>query len=223
MGSPTTEVGRKGDEVQVAVTITRGFWMKATEVTQAEWVEAFGTNPSRFKCGDECPVENVSWVDAVRYVNFLSTREGLPPCYSSDGAEFYGLDCHGYRLPTEAEWEYAARADMQNGAWEPLDVAAWFKGNSDKRTQPVAQKAANRWGLYDMLGNVWEWVHDVYDAERRRRTIVDPRGPDSGMAKVARGGGWESPTRHVRFAARRSINLRSALHDVGLRPVRTIP
>jgi formylglycine-generating enzyme required for sulfatase activity len=142
MGSPSGEEGRDSDEKQHRVRITRGFYLKATEVTQGEWEAVMGSNPSSFKsCGKTCPVENVSWNDAVTYLNKLSDRERLPRCYDASGT-FVGLSCKGYRLPTEAEWEYAARAGTTGavyaGTWDikgknnapALGPIAWYGGNS---------------------------------------------------------------------------------------------
>jgi formylglycine-generating enzyme required for sulfatase activity len=175
MGSPTGEEGRGNDESQHSVTITRAYCMKATEVTQGEWQAVMRSNPSQDAagCGMNCPVEQVSWDYAVDYANAMSRSEGLPECY--DGTTFIGLDCKGYRLPTEAEWEYAARAGTTAATYGNLDSVAWTTaathGIFDQRPwsermmgtiHPVRQKQPNAWGLYDMLGNVWEWTGDWY-------------------------------------------------------------
>jgi formylglycine-generating enzyme required for sulfatase activity len=191
MGSPANESGRDSDEVQHQVTLSRDFWLKATEVTQGEWRALMGSNPSRFSaCGDACPVEQVSWSDAVDYVNALSRSVGLAECYGGSGWDrtFVGLSCRGFRLPTEAEWEYAARAGTTGERYGPLDAIAWYEGNSGGRTQPVRGKQANAWGLYDMIGNVWEWTHDWYGAYGGAAT--DPVGPGTGSFRVDRGGGY---------------------------------
>jgi formylglycine-generating enzyme required for sulfatase activity len=157
MGSPESEEGRDDDETQHPVTITRAYCMKATEVTQGAWQAVMGSNPSEFKnCGASCPVEQVSWGDAVGFANALSRREGLQECYA--GSTFTGLTCTGYRLPTEAEWEYAARAGtttatyagdlMDSGcptvltgaggfpAGTTLDALAWYRCNSNSAAPP---------------------------------------------------------------------------------------
>jgi len=217
MGSPRTEPGRKEDERQHRVRITRGFWMGETEVTQGQYRAVMGGNPSHFKnCGDDCPVEEVSWEDAVRYANALSKRAGLTPCYENSGwyARFRGLGCEGYRLPTEAEWEYAARAGTEAPFWtgrclstdeanyngtEPLEGCP--KGKYREKTVPVRSFAANPWGLYEVSGNVWEWVWDLYE-DYPRGTVTDPLGPSRGFGRVFRGGGWSSVGGYCRSAIR---------------------
>jgi formylglycine-generating enzyme required for sulfatase activity len=197
MGSPTGEEGREADENQHRVTITRAYCMKATEVTQGEWQAVMGSNPSAFKnCGANCPVEQVSWDDAVGYANALSRREGLPECYA--GSTFTGLGCRGYRLPTEAEWEYAARAGTTGATYGKLNSVAWSYDNAGETTHPVRQKQPNAWGLYDMLGNVWEWTGDWNDAYPA--TVTDPTGPATGSGRVFRGGSYNSYARNARVA-----------------------
>ncbi|MCP4108785.1 MAG: formylglycine-generating enzyme family protein, partial [Desulfobacteraceae bacterium] len=185
MGSPSDELGRNSDETQHQVTLTRGFYVQTTEVTQEQWKAVMGNNPSYFKdCGKKCPVEYVSWNDVQEFIRRLNQME------SADR----------YRLPTEAEWEYAARAGTQtafaNGyitnekCNDPnLDKIGWYCGNSGNSTHPAAQKQANKWGLYDMHGNVWEWCQDWYNAYSIF-AIKDPIGPKSGTAKANRGGSW---------------------------------
>ncbi len=252
MGSPDGEEGRYDDEKQHRVRITRGFYLKATEVTQGEWEAVMGSNPSRFKnCGKTCPVESVSWTDAVSYLNKLSDRENLPRCYRAND-RFVGLNCKGYRLPTEAEWEYAARAGTTGavyaGTWQikgknnapALGPIAWYGGNSgvsnagavgcgnwpEKQdasstcgTHPVGQKRPNAWGLYDMLGNVWEWTNDWYRAYPAG-TATDPVGPASGDHRVRRGGGWLDPAQLVRAADRNRGRDDYRLDNLGFRPAR---
>ena len=163
-------------------------------------------NPSHFK-GDDRPVEQVSWLDAVAFCNRLSEREGLRPCYGADGVLVAGGD--GYRLPTEAEWEYACRARSttrfhfgDNPA--ALGKNAWFAGNSDDETHPVGQWPANAFGLRDMHGNVREWCFDWFDSlYYRMEDMNDPSGPLKAAFRVIQGGGWRSGPRNCRSAFRR--------------------
>jgi formylglycine-generating enzyme required for sulfatase activity len=250
MGSPGDERGRDGDETQHRVTITRPFLMKVTEVTQAEWQAVLGGNPSDFAGCPSCPVETVSWYESAAYCNALSLREGLEHCYQDAGGAPYdaadaasevtprwprGLACPGYRLPTEAEWEYAARAGTQTafhtgallgdpgcGAEANLDRAGWYCGNSGDTTHPVGQKAANAWGLYDMHGNVWEWCWDWY-ADYPAGPVSDPVGPQAGSSRVGRGGSWSNNARNARSANRNFVAPGGRSHDLGLRPSRSIP
>jgi len=155
------------------VTLSKGFYLQTTEVTQQQWEAVMGTNPSHFK-GPDRPVESVSWEDAQKFLKKLNAKE-------KDSR---------YRLPSEAEWECACRA----GGQEPdeaadLDEVAWWGKNSSGATHPVGQKQPNAWGLFDMRGNVWEWVQDWYGAYSVGRQI-DPRGPGSGRFRVLRGGSW---------------------------------
>jgi formylglycine-generating enzyme required for sulfatase activity len=204
MGSPAGEEGRRDNETQHSVTITRAYCMKATEVTQGEWQAEAGDNPSDFQdCGPNCPVEQVSWDDAVWYANALSRRAGLPECYT--GSTFRGLTCTGYRLPTEAEWEYAARAGTTGPSYGLLESVGWYSDNSGGSTQVVGGKAANSFGLYDMLGNVWEWTNDWYDTYPG--TVTDPTGPTMGSGRVIRGGSWINDARYARAAFRGDASM----------------
>ena len=208
MGSPTGEAHRDDDEPQHEVRISREYWIGKYEVTQGEWEAVMGENPSRYDdaCGPRCPVENVSWADVQEFLRKLNERE------SGKG--------HVYRLPSEAEWEYAARAGKAGARDGELREVAWYHGNSGGRTHPVGQKRANGWGLHDMLGNVIEWTADWY-GEYPSGAATDPRGPDIGSKRVSRGGGWGGSTRGVRSAGRFNFapGHRSSL--IGFRLVRT--
>ena len=234
MGSPTSEEGRDDtNETQHEVTITRAFWLQSTEVTQGQWRAVMGTSPSHFSsCGDDCPVETVSWEDAVAYVNALSASEGLDACYS--GSTFAGLGCEGYRLPTEAEWEYAARAGTTTATYAgdltaadcddaTLPGIAWFLCNSDGRTHEVGTKRVNGWGLYDMLGNVSEWTGDWYSSSYPSGSVRDPLGPDEGSLRVYRGGSWGLVARNVRAALRFPFGPALRSLNLGFRPARSAP
>jgi len=162
------------DEKPVHTVTVKGFWISKYEVTQAEYSRVMGTNPSYFKC-DDCPVENVSWEDAVEYARRV-----------------------GGRLPTEAEWEYAARGGTQSRGYRysgsnNLDEIGWYNNNSGSKTHPVGQKQPNELGLYDMSGNVWEWCEDWYSSEYYQNSPqVEPKGPSSGTDRVLRGGSWHN-------------------------------
>jgi formylglycine-generating enzyme required for sulfatase activity len=219
MGSPNSEAGRDGDETLHSVTLTRSLWLQATEVTQAQWQAVMGPNPSIVNGCGTCPASGVSWNDAVIYLNALSESEGLDACY--EGSRFVGLDCSGYRLPTEAEWEYAVRAGTTEARYGELDRIAWHGGNAGYSTHPVAQKDANAWGLHDMLGNVWEWVHDRYGDFGGDTT--DPTGPSSGPFRVIRGGGWSNDASLIRAANRYGYSPSYLDQFIGFRVARSIP
>ena len=207
MGSPEDEEGRYLRERQHEVRISEGYWMKKHEVTLGEWEALVGSNPSAFTdCGPRCPAESVSWEDAQEFIRGLSSRESVSG--------------YVYRLPTEAEWEYAARAGTTGARHGELDVIAWHKGNSGYRTHPVGQKRPNAWGLHDMLGNVWEWTGDWYGAYMSG-PMTDPGGPESGSFRVSRGGSWPDSARFVRSADRSGISPGVRGIIIGFRLVRT--
>jgi formylglycine-generating enzyme len=174
------------------VTITRPFLMQATPVTQAQWGAIMGNNPSRNPKNADHPVDNVSWFDAIAYCNALSRTEGLEEAYVIDGGSsvrWKGLDALGYRLPTEAEWEYACRAGTTGDRYGDVDAVAWWEGNSGDMTHRVGQKLPNPWGFFDMLGNVLERCWDVYETYPPG-AATDPVGPVDGDYRVNRGGCW---------------------------------
>lgn len=185
----------------------------AFPVTQARYASVTGEWPSAVR-GDRLPVESVSWWDAVRFCNALSQREGLAPAYRLDGdgeSVEWDLAAGGYRLPTEAEWEYACRAGTTGPRYGTLDEIAWFRGNSQERVHEVGGRQPNAWGLYDMLGNVWDWCWDIYDAEVY------------GTYRVLRGGGWFDEHWSCRASVRRRSHPTFRVDDVGFRVARAAP
>lgn len=180
--------------------------------TQALYAEVTGRRPSTAD-GDRLPVEGVSWWDAVRFCNALSQRDGLAPAYrlhaDGEGVE-WDASAEGYRLPTEAEWEHACRAGTTGPHYGPLDEIAWYRDNSHERVHDVGGKRPNPWGLHDMLGNVWNWCWDVYDAEVY------------GTYRVLRGGGWFDEHWSCRASARRRSHPSFRVDDVGFRVARSI-
>ncbi len=251
MGSPAWEVGRAADEVQHSVSLTYDFWMQTTEVTQAQWLDLMGLQGWSFtECGGNCPMESITWFRALDYANALSAAHGLEPCYevfscqdnfSGSCVTFIGLACEGYRLPTEAEWEFAARAGMTTATYNgdtgtgtelnpSLDHIAWYVANSDASPHPVALKAPNDWGLYDMMGNVREWVFDAYAAYCAGAPCPDPvvdpyaeSDPTFQDYRVRRGGGWSNEIQHVRSAFRGNGLSVAPSTGTGFRLVRTMP
>lgn len=174
------------------------FYICKYEVTQSQWNEIMGTNPTFDKGkGEKYPVYNVTWSDAIDFCNKLSIKEGRTPCYSGSGA---GTECdfsaNGYRLPTEAEWEYAARGGRKSKQYiyagsNNADEVGWCTANSEGKTHEVGSKAASELGIYDMSGNLWEWCWDWYDIKYYVFSPSrNPAGPDSGIYRVLRGGGW---------------------------------
>jgi formylglycine-generating enzyme required for sulfatase activity len=214
MGSPTSEYCRDTDEDLHQVTLTQPFLLMQTEVTQGQFKLVMGYNPAtEVACGNGCPVETLNWHEAVAYCNSLSLKSGLTACYSCSGSksavrcqETPGAagkkiySCPGYRLPTEAEWEYAYRAGTASAFYSgPItdctsdpnaDKIGWYSHNASASPHPVAQKPANTWGLYDMAGNVYEWCHDWYQPHLGTAAVVDPFGATSGTYRSCRGGGW---------------------------------
>jgi len=202
MGSPDSDAEALAEEKPAhRVTISQPFYLGKYEVTQAQWEKVMDTNPSRFTGNPNRPVENVSWEDVQEFITRLNKQEGWEVC----------------RLPTEAQWEYAARAGTTPERYGDVDAIAWYGENSDKETHAVGKKRPNAWGLYDMLGNVWEWCHDgvrTYTAY----TTVDPIGPTgAGAPRVIRGGSWYYPARHVRAALRYWIRPGYRLDYLGFR------
>jgi len=237
MGSPENEPGRYPDERLHEVSISP-FQISSTTITRAQYAEVMERAPG--SGGAQHPVTEVSWFDAITFCNHLSALEALPPCYRIRGQRVRWMrDGGGYRLPTEAEWEYAARAGTQT-AWasgddvERLEEYAWFNENSTA-VQPVATRKANPWKLYDMHGNVWEWAWDVYGTYPGK-AVRDPREPQwfsllvewlrhpkeglSSGVRVLRGGAFWVGSWYVRSANRVRLRPRRRSEDVGFRCVR---
>ncbi len=238
MGSPANEPERSSDETQHQVTVG-SFYLSPTEVTQKEYEAVMGSNPSGSK-GDDLPVTDVTWYDAIAYCNARSEAEGLTPAYTVDGTTVtWNKAANGYRLPTEAEWEYAARANTTtpfsfgdyvhnsdancyNAYGYNNDASGnWVNGSDSylRRTVEVTRYNANAYGLYNMHGNVAEWVWDwygVYDTQ----ADTDPTGPVSGNAKIVRGGGWNDHPKHIRSAYRGAHPADVSLYSIGIRLAR---
>ncbi len=213
MGS---EKGEENEKPVHKVTLTKGFYIGVYEVTQGEWEKVRGFNPSYFK-GPRNPVERVNWEDTQEFARSLSEKENVT-----------------YRLPTEAEWEYACRAGTTTEFYwgddpEGKSIAdyAWCAGNLDNAkmgTKPVGQKKRNAWGLYDMSGNVWEWCEDCYSkGYAAEKEAVDPNVAAAGSDRVVRGGSWYAPSEVCRSARRAGCSPSYRRRFVGFRLVRTIP
>jgi formylglycine-generating enzyme required for sulfatase activity len=216
MGSPEYERGRNPDEARHEVTLTMGFHLQAAPVTQRQWKLVMGTEPSLFREeGDDCPVEGVSWNEVREFMRKLNAMGGE----------------YAYRLPTEAEWEYACRAGTDSAFAEGditelfcghdacLDATGWYCCNSGRKVHPVGRKAPNGWGLYDMHGNLCEWCQDWY-GEYPAIPRLDPSGAAGGPGRVVRGGSWFSNARNCRSACRFHWAPHSRSDFIGFRLVR---
>jgi formylglycine-generating enzyme required for sulfatase activity len=184
--------------------------MDKCPVSQDQFQKVMGANPSRWK-GAHNPVEQVRWSDAVRYCNKRSQLDGFEPCYDLRGWKC-NFDANGYRLPTEAEWEYACRAGSATAYFfgdtpSKLGDYAWYDKNSGGHPRPVGQKQPNRWGLFDICGNVWEWCNDFYKVDYYQEAPrQDPKGPKEGENKVLRGGAWRFSVESCRSGYRYNEN-----------------
>ena len=254
MGSPATETCREPGgfkETLHSVTLTRGFEISAAETSRGQFEALMGYDPGSIvgkECGADCPVDQVSWHEAAAYCNALSRDKGHADCYSCTGSQhttdckeagayagskIYG--CPGFRLPTEAEWEYACRAgtttDLNNGQavtkCKGYDVGAnavaWFGANSGSKMHKSSTKDANKWQIFDMSGSVWEWTNDFYQDDLGAGATTDPVGTSAGIGRVLRGGSAEVAAELVRSASRWKYGPpRERLKFQGFRCVRTL-
>lgn len=211
---PAGKILLRDDRIKQSWTVEiKPFYMAKTVVNQALYFEVTQQTPSIFK-GNNLPVETVSWRDAVVFCNALSDRTGLAACYAfdEDADEFvFNPAANGYRLPTEAEWEYACKAGTSGIRYGEIEEIAWYKHNSADTTHEPGLKIPNAWGLYDMLGNVWEWCSDIYD-----ETVY-------GSYRIIRGGGWCDEERGCMATNRRRSHPKSfKIDDLGFRLARNV-
>jgi formylglycine-generating enzyme required for sulfatase activity len=216
MGSPDHETGHMGNETQHEVTLSKGIYIQNTEVTYEQWENVMGKRPRFSKgCNWQCPVQGVSWNDANEFIDKLNKK----------------LSSNQYRLPTEAEWEYAARAGSESafangditekecGHDQNLDALGWYCGNSNGKLHSVGEKEPNEYGLYDMHGNVWEWCKDWYSYNYPSGPATDPMNHEENSHRIVRGGSWLSPAMKCRAAYRLMYKPTASSIDVGFRLV----
>ncbi len=214
------------DESELRDVTVYAFYISTTEITQGLWEDIMGNNISIVR-EPSLPANNISWYDAVKFCNNLSLKYNLNPCYTIRGQKVTcNFKANGYRLPTEAEWEYAARGGKSgkmklfSGNDDPLQVG-WYRENSNGKMRPPKQKSPNELGIFDMSGNLWEWCWDWY-APYSGEQVIDPKGPDKGTGKVLRGGSWNYDSKSARNSNRfyTSPNSRSA--TFGFRVVKKV-
>jgi formylglycine-generating enzyme required for sulfatase activity len=209
---PSGDIALRDDRKKTKWSVDiAAFSLSKYQVTQELYFAITQKLPSTFE-GNKRPVESVSWYDAIHFCNLLSKNSGFKECYLIDNeAEEVSLNnqADGYRLPTDAEWEYACRAGSRKVRYGELEDIAWYKENSEHKTHEVGLKDPNDWGLYDMLGNVWEWCWDIYDKE-----VYGPY-------RIFRGGGWYDPARGCLASNRRRSHPTFAIDDLGFRIARS--
>ncbi len=231
MGCTDGQTDCGDDETEHPVTLTGAFWVSQTEVTQAQFEDRMSYSPAAFvDCGSDCPVEQVTWDEAAAFANALSAAEGFDACYTCAGGgsavqceptgDPYG--CEGFRLPTEAEWESAARCgeDLLYAGSDDVNEVAWYQDNSGSTPHPVGRLTPNACGLYDMTGNVWEWAEDWYTEDYGEAHVTDPTGAISGSFRVMRGGGWYTAPASGRVSDRNGVQEGEVSSRHGFRVVR---
>jgi formylglycine-generating enzyme required for sulfatase activity len=226
MGCSDPSIKGDDDELDLRDVTVYGFYISTTEITQGLWEDIVGFNVSTVK-EPSLPVNNISWFDAIKFCNNLSLKQKLSPCYTIRGQKVScNFKANGYRLPTEAEWEFAARGGnlskgtLFSGSNDPFAVG-WYKENSNGKMKPGKQKSPNELGIFDMSGNLWEWCWDYYGGYAGEE-IFDPKGPEKGNDRVLRGGSWYYESNVARNSNRfyTSPNSRSA--TFGLRIVKKV-
>ena len=243
MGSPTSDPCHASNETQHQVTLTHSFVMAQAETTQDQFTTKMGYNPAYFnKCGLDCPVEALTWHNAAAYCNALSVAASLTLCYSCAGSGYSMVctpvsnnpySCPGYRLPTDAEFEYAERAGTTtsmyngdlticNGAAPQADAIGWYVNNGNNTPHPGMAKLANNWGFYDLAGNVSEWTHDGYLPELGSGPAVDPVTPPSSTDRTFKGGSYKDWPYALRSPSRGQAVAASIYKNIGFRCVRTL-
>lgn len=234
MGLPIGQ-GNSNETPQQKVTLTRHLAVWKHEVTTQEFTDLMGYQTAlSTSCQGKCPVHSVSWHEAAAYGNALSAKLGLPECYDCTGKEektacqvkkvYAGskyYECLGYRLPTEAEWEYMARAGSTEPTYDTLNDIAWYQDNANNTQHPVEEKKANAWGLFDTLGNVAEWVYDSAYRGYSPQPVTDPVQDTDGN-RVIRGGHWDSG-KELRVSQRQAFSPGTKTNTVGFRVCRTLP